>query len=281
MGILDQLRHEASDKQESEFAAVDVQQQLENEYQERILPKLQKTYKFLKEIVEHLSYLEKGVETGNYSKDYPQIGELTQTGYKINTDGYGGLADFNRIMQVNVVFICAGKGTFTYELEGRARIEQEVAFLHSKNVPVDWNQFVSSKGVEAASFTITRKIPVRFRFEADMRNTKIKLLIHNHDDFSVYKKIFDPEDVNESLLDEVIRYMLRKDCDFIRLDINNQDKERIRKEAEALQMQQAKFLEDIHIEEEKEQQEREEAETKKSGILSVFGKSLFKRNKKS
>lgn len=281
MGILDQLRHEASDKQESEFAAVDVQQQLENEYQQQILPKLQKTYTFLKEIIEHLSYLEKGVETGEYSKDYPQFGVLTQTGYKINTDGYGGLADFNRIMQVNVVFVCAAKGSFTYELEGRARIEQEVAFLHSKNVPVDWNQFVSSKGVEAASFTITRRIPVRFRFEADMKNTQIKLLIHNHDDFSVYKKVFEPEEVNESLLDEVIRYMLRKDSDFIRLDINNQDKERIRKEAEALQMQQAKFLEEIHIEEEKEQQELEEAETKKMSFLEVLKRPLFQRKKKS
>ncbi len=277
MGILDQLRNEATLKQESEFAAANTQQQLENEYQTRILPKMQQVYLFLKEIVEYLSYLEKAVEITDYCQRYPQMGTLSQTDYKINTDGYGGLADFNRIMQVNVLFNCVGRGDFSYEIEGRTRIEQEIAFLNSKNVQLKWNQFINSRGVEAATFSITRKIPVRFRFEVDYNNSKIKLLIHNHENFNVYKKTFEPEDVNEALLDEVSRFMLRQDSDFIRLDITSQDKLRIQKKAEEEQQQLAKWLEEVKIEEAKEKEKEERA---KAGLTEKLGESiLFSRIK--
>ncbi len=272
MGILDQLRDEANLKQESEFAEIDEQQKLENEYQANILPKMQRTFTFLKEIIEHLGYLDKAIEIADYSQDYPQIGHLVQKDYSINTDGYGGFSSFDRIMQINVNFTCAGRGSFTYELEGKNRIEREVGFLHSKNVPFDWNQFVNSAGVESARFTITRKIPVRFKFEVDFEKSKIRLLINNHENFSVYKKTFEPQEVDEELLDEVIRFMLRKDSDFIRLDINNQDKERIKKKAEEMQMQQAKWLEEIHIEEEQEKQQQEESDSKFFNRIKSFGK---------
>lgn len=273
MGILDQLRDESTLKQASEFTQLDEQQQLENSYKENILPKMQRTFTFLKEIIDHLAYLEKDVEIEDYSQRYPQIGKLAQSGYKISTDGYGGFADFERIMQININFSCIGHGSFKYELEGRGRVEREVAFLHSKNVPFDWNQFVSKSGVETGSFTITRKIPIRFKFDVDFKRSKIKLLINNHEDFSVYKKIFEPHEVDEELLDEVIRFMLRKDSDFIRLDINNQDKQRIKKKAEALQAQQAKWLEEIHVEEkEKEEEEKTSNDSRFFNRFTAFGR---------
>jgi hypothetical protein len=272
MGILDQLRSEANNKQESEFAAAAVREQLENEYQTNILPRMQRAYLFLKEVVEHLNYLEKAIEIEDYCQRYPQIGHLTQTDYKINTDGYGGLADFNRIMQINVTFNCVGSGSFTYDVEGRTRIEQEIAFLHSKNVPLQWNQYINSSGVESATFTITRKIPVRFKFEVDYNNSKIKLLIHNHENFNVYKKTFEPNTIDEPLLDEVMRFMLRQDSDFIRLDITSQDKQRIQKKAEEEQRQLAQWLEEIKIEEENEKKKEEKA---KASLVEKLGDSII------
>jgi hypothetical protein len=274
MSILDQLRQERHSKQESEFASANIQQQLEDEYQTNILPKMQKIYLFLKEVVEHLSYLEKAIEVKDYCQRYPEMGTLSQMDYKINTDGYGGLADFNRIMQVNVLFSCVGKGDFTYEVEGKAKIENEVAFLNSKNVPLKWNHFINNRGIEAAVFTITRKIPVRFRFEVDYGESKIKLLIHNHEDFNIYKKIFDPKTLDESeldkLLDEVSRFMLREDSDFIQLDITNQDKRRIQKKAEEEQEQLAKWLEEVKIEEAHEKKKKE-----KVGLADKLEESIF------
>ncbi len=250
MGVLDQVKNDANYKQSPELTE---QQKLESVYQTQLLPKMQKTFLFFKEIVEHLNYLEKAIEIEEYSHDYPQMGVLKQVNYKINTDGYSGLADFNRIMQINVTFVCQGEGDFIYGLEGKSRVEQEVSLLHSRNIPFTWHQYVSAKGIEAATFTITRKIPVRFRFEVDYPQSKINLLITNHENFGTYSKSFEPSAINELLLDEVIRFILRQDGDFVRLDIISQDKLRIQKKAEEEQLQRAKWLEDIKVEEAKKE----------------------------
>ncbi|MDD5277675.1 MAG: hypothetical protein PHR16_16535 [Methylovulum sp.] len=226
MGILDRLRNEATSKQESEFSSSVAEQRLEHEYQANILPKMQKTYRFLKEIVDHLNYLEKAVEVKGYSNNYRQLGTLFQTNYKINTDGYSGVGDFNRIMQVNVSFVCQGVGTFGYSLEGKSQIEHEVAFLHSKHIPFTWKRGLNKA---VAAFTVTRRIPILFKFEVDFINSQINLLINNHENFNVYSKAFSPEAINDALLDEVVRFMLREDSDFIRLEITSQDRQRIQK----------------------------------------------------
>lgn len=244
MGILDQLRSEATSKQESEFSSSVEEQRLEYQYQTNILPKMQKTYHFLKEIVDHLNYLEKAVEVKDYSARYRQFGTLSQTNYKINTDGFSGVGDFNRIMQINVTFVCQGVGQFCYSLEGKAQIEQEVAFLHSKHIPFTWK-----RGIDKAAFTVARKIPVRFKFEVDFNFSKISLLINNHENFNIYSKTFEPQAINDGLLDEVVRFMLRQDSDFIRLEITSQDKQRIQKKVADEQRQREKFLAEIKAQE--------------------------------
>ncbi len=274
MGVLEQVKSAATNQQPYPSTAVS-EQQLESVYQTQLLPKMQKTFLFFKEIVEHLNYLEKPIEVEQYSHDYPQMDVLKQINYKINTDGYSGLADFNRIMQINVTFMCQGQGDFTYTLEGKTRVEQEVSFLNSRNIPFVWNQYVVAKGVEAATFTITRKIPVRFKFEVDYPQSKIKLLITNHENFNVYSKSFEASAINELLLDEVIRFMLRQDGDFVRLEITSQDKLRTQKKAEEEQLQRAKWLEEIKIEEAKK-------ETQAGGESMFFSriKSFAGRGKK-
>lgn len=270
MGILDQLRDEVNLKQQNEFEESGTQQQLENTYKETILPIMQKTFTFLKEVVEHLGYLEKAIEITNYSQRFPKIGLLTQQNYQISTDGYGGFADFDKLTQINVTFICAGEGSFLYKLEGRHRIEREVAFLHSKKIPFEWNQFSNQNSTEATEFTIPRKIPVLFQFKVDIEHSKITLSINNHEDFNVYNKAFEPDEVNEALLDEVIRFMLRRDSDFIRLDINNQDKRRIQKKAEALQLQQAEWLSNIHVDD--QQKDHKDKSNTLFDRINLFGK---------
>jgi hypothetical protein len=66
--------------------------------------------------------------------------------------------------------------------------------------------------------------------------------------------------------------MLRQDSDFIQLDINNQDKQRIQRKAEEEQQQRAKWLEEIKIEEAKE---KEEEEKQNVGLTDMLSESMF------
>jgi hypothetical protein len=203
---------------------------------------MQSIFVFMKEMVEHLTYLEQAIFIDDYSSKYPQLGRLIQTGYKLNTDGIIGYVNPDKLMQVNVNFFCLNEGEFTYHLQGRSLIEQEVAFLSAHKVPFEWKYFQGIGMAQNAKFTVTRKIPVRFKFEVDYAASNIKILINNHENFGVYKKSFAPEEVDDDLLDEVARFMLRIDSDFIRLEITSEHKKIIRSKLEETQREYEKWL---------------------------------------
>jgi hypothetical protein len=132
MGVLDQLRKEADQKKLSEQETVDQQALRAKLYKTQVLPKMQQIFKYLQELAEHLNYLEVPVQVENYSDRFPRLGTLMQKDYKINTDGYGGFSDFNKLVQINLTFYCIGKGELEYNVQTKSAIEQENAFLHAK-----------------------------------------------------------------------------------------------------------------------------------------------------
>lgn len=239
MGILNQLRDEANQKKENDRNNLTRKQQLEIDYQTKVLPKMQNTFLFMKELVEHLKFLDHAIIIENYSNHYPQFGNLTQTDYKINTDGIVGFVDIEQLMQINVSFQCLGEGDFFIKKQGKFAIEQEIAFLQEKNIKFAWNPTQNLN--ETASIKVYRHFPVSFRFEVDYEQSQIKLHIKNHSNFDNYSKAFLPDEVNDELLDEIARFMLRKDYDFIRLKISNQQKQDIRQRLNELNRQQTQL----------------------------------------
>ena len=248
MGILDQLKQEAAEKKQQEQTQVNLQKQRDDYYRESILPAMQKAFHFMKELVDYLTFLERAIEVEQYSSRYPQFGPLKQQNYKIFTDNHGGFADFDRLMQINVCFFCVGFGSFSYNLESQGRIEREVAFLTSRNAYFDWKLLDGRSAMHSACFTITRKIPVRFKFEVDYEQSNIQLLINNHEDFNAYKKTFAPDEVNDELLDEIARFMLRQDSDFIRLEISSSHRRQIQNLVEQQRIKDLALMREIQEE---------------------------------
>jgi len=249
MGVLEQLRGQVHGKQDDELGQQHIEQELAARYKDAILPKMQSIFVFMKEMVEHLTYLEQSIFIDDYSSKYPQLGRLIQTDYKINTDGIIGYVDPGKLMQINVSFFCLSEGAFSYNLQGKSLIEQEVAFLSAHKVPFEWKYFQGVGAVQNASFIVTRKIPVRFKFEVDYVASNIKILINNHENFGVYKKSFAPEQIDDDLLDEVARFMLRQDSDFIRLEISSEHRNRIRRKLEETRQEYEAWLSQVHRDE--------------------------------
>ncbi len=216
MTFLEQLRGETYQKNNTSAPQMlTKQQQIEQTHQKILLPKMQAIFLFLKGIIIHLNYLDKAIKVYDYSPRFPALNALTQKNYHINTDGFGGFSDFEQIKQINLTFLCSTQGSFNYNLEGTKRIADEIAFLDSKNMIYNSNQFIHKEDIEAVHFSIERKIPVRFRFQIDIEPSKIKLLIDNHLDFNHYEQSFNPTEINEDLLNKMIRLILRKDNDFM------------------------------------------------------------------
>lgn len=248
MSILDELRQKAEQKKAEQLQQESSQQQLERLYRSALLPKMQYFYDCLNETVKHLNFLEEPILISNYSSRYPQFGELSQLNYKINTDGYSGLADYNRLMQINVSFFCEAEGEFSYALQSKRLIEAEVAFLHSRRLAFTWKNQSTVMGIESAGFTVQRKIPVNFKIEVDYNLSKLKVTINNHENLECFSKSFLPEQLDDDLLDAVIGYLMRRDNRLIRLDISDAHKTVIQSHLASQQQEQAELLAKIKYE---------------------------------
>ena len=249
MSILDELRQKADQKKAEQLQEQSTQQNLEGIYKSALLPKMQYFYECLNETVKHLNFLEEPILIDNYSSRYPQFGELSQKNYKINTDGYSGLADYNRLMQINVIFFCEAEGSFTYSLQSKRLIESEVAFLHARRLAFTWKNQSVVASIESASFTIQRKVPVSFKIEIDYNSSKLKMTINNHENLEFFSKSYSPEQLDDDLLDALISYLMRRDNRLIRLAISDTDKISIQNNLISYQQEQAELLAKIRYEE--------------------------------
>ncbi len=256
MGILDQLRDEANKKKADIDAESNLGEQRANRYRHFLLPKMQEIFQYMKEIIEHLNFLEQDIEINHYSDRYQQLGLLHQKGYKINTDGYDGFVNPENIMQINISFNCQGEGDFVFQKEGKSFIEQEVSFLIKSNTPFQWKYIQSAENASTAVFRVKRNIPVQFRFEVDYEQSLIILLIKNHANFDFYKKNYSPEEIDQDLLDKIARYMLRKDDDLVRLEISTQQKTAIKQQLKKQRREHEALMQQIAMEE--AQQEKED-----------------------
>lgn len=234
MGILDQLREKADEKKSAEQQQIDLKQLREQRYKKYILPKMQEILKYMQELVKYLNYLEVPVQVEEYSTRYPKLGPLMQQDYRISTDGFGGLADEDKLRHINITFFCAGEGAFDYVVRSKVDIEHEIAFLHAKRLLFKTQRIPGHKKESALKFVVQRKIPVRLRFEVDYDNSLIKVLIHNYAHFSVYTESWEAEAIDHEFLDMVSRYLLRKDSEFIKPNITDEDREILRKKLAAI-----------------------------------------------
>jgi len=218
MSVLDELRKKADEKKAAEQQQAMTNAQLEQVYLSQILPKMQLIFDSFQEAIDYLNFLEEPVQVKNYCQQYPQFGDLSQSNYRINTDGRIGLADYNRIMQVNVSFFCEAKGEFSYRLESDPLIDKEINFLQAKKLIFDWKHQSVIGGTPCTQFTIQRKIPVAFRVEVDYQQSLFKVSIKNHQNLQSFTKSFSPEQVDSDFIDSLLRYFLRKDDQFVKVD---------------------------------------------------------------
>ena len=221
MSILEEFRKKANNKKAELSRQQVVGEQLEQIYQNLLLPKMQYFFDNISEIVKHLNFLEEPIPVLHYCDRYPHLGKLLQTDYKINTDGYMGLADYNRLMQINVSFFCEAEGSFSYSLESKRLIDKEFEFLHSRGLRFEQK---GSNLSSIATFIVQRRIPVWFKIKVDYEQSKLQITIFNHENFETFRKSVTAEQLDDEFLDAFLSYFLRRDKRFIKPDISEEQK---------------------------------------------------------
>jgi len=268
MGILDQLRKQADQKKSSEKQEIAQNKQQAQVYKTEIAPKMQEIFQYTQELVEYLNYLEVPIQIEHYSDRFPKLGVLAQKDYKINTDGYGGFADIDKLMQINIIFYCIGSGSFQYTVQTKAAIEQEIAFFHAKRLKTKTQRVPSTGRDEVAKFIVERIIPVHLRFEVDYKQSKIKVIINNHTNFSNYAESWSASQIDAKFLDTLARYILRKDTDFISLGMTDEYREQLRKKLARIQKNEEQAF--LAMAREQKQLEEQDQQKKLFNKLKAF-----------
>ena len=80
----------------------------------------------------------------------------------------------------------------------------------------------------SALFTVETKVPVAFNFELSEDKSTINLSIRNFEGLGTHLYRFQPEQIDEQFLDQMGRYLLRADNHFVRLEISDDERQKLR-----------------------------------------------------
>ena len=235
MGILDDLRNEAKRKQSLEDEEKDKRARQDEIFRSKLLPKLRFTYAYLSQVVDYLSSLQPKIEVSHYSREYEELGTLSQHSYRIQSDEKEGLTGTEGLRRFAVRFVCSGEGEFTRQILGTSEIEKKISLLHLHGLSYQCLRHIYSGAPQkypSATFIIQRKVPVEFAFSGNTETVKLTIKAINHEGFYRLQRDFLPHEVDEKLLDKLCRYMLRENDDFMHVHISDMQRRMIREKLE-------------------------------------------------
>ena len=252
MGILDDLKNQSEAQKADEVREKQRQADLAKYYQENIHPKMLQLYKFLNELVEHLNYIKKETKVLYPVVPGGSLQQFDQSDYKVTIDSS------KEVKHINLRFFCSLKQPLVFELENNERILRYTDVLHSYRIDFDRTDNKDDNyELISAKFKVNGPIPVNVILQGDVQNSEIQLLLNNFEKPGTQKHIFKDRHITEEFIDGLGKYILRENPNFLKLDIAEEEKEKIRQRVqEDLKRRQQEL-------EEAERFLQEEAETEK------------------
>lgn len=228
MGILDDLKNQSEVQKADEEREKQRQIDLLKFYQNNLHPKMLQLYTFLNEFVEHLNYI-KPETIVNYpvSPDNTPH-EFNQEDYKVTIDSA------NEVKEINLRFYCKLKTPLLFEIENAERIQRYADVLDSYRINYDRTDNKNSNyELISAKFKVSGPIPVNILLRGDIENSSIHLIFNNFEKPGTVRHSFKERHITEEFIDHFGKYILRKNPDFLKLEIADEHKEIIRQNIQA------------------------------------------------
>lgn len=255
MGILDDLKSQSEAKKASEETEKLRQANLVKYYEDNIHPKMMQMYTFLNEFIKHLNYI-KNITNVSYpiAPDGSLI-DFKQSDYKVTIDSTTAVKD------MNLRFSCKLNEPLVFELENSERILSYTDVLHSYRIEFDrYDNKDSNYELIDSKFKISGPINVNIIFQADIENSSINLLLNNFEKPGSSKHVFKDQHITEEFIDGLGKFILHQNPGFLKLDIADEHKEKIRQNIQADLQKRKEELEEaerlLKLEEEKEAEKK-------------------------
>jgi len=230
MGLLDELKQQAENLKSVEDEAGDAPQADTEAVRRQLAPKMKALYKYFNEFNDHLNVVTPDV-TGDYLLE--GLGTLTnlrQGDYKLATDDPKSLDKFT------FHWTCSRQGRQEFKVANPIIAEKQRETLWNYNLKFNKRDLQNGAG---AVFVVDAYVPVTCEFEADPVKNVIRLKLKNLGALGIINHSFPPDKVNEELMDEFAKLVLRRPNRFDELSgekmsdtLRQQLRESVQKERE-------------------------------------------------
>ncbi len=265
MSLLEELKQEADHRRKEEEVLLRDAERKEKFYREHTLPRMVKVYNYLDELVKAIVYLKREIYANYKVEGVGDISDLLQGEYKVSTDST------HNMKRVAVSFVCSKNEIIEFDVKGEKAVEQQVSYLLSHKLDFEQKRKRTlNASVSESRFTLKCTIPVTIALEVNVEKAEVYLKIYNFDGLGLNQRTVKTEDIDDSFMDNLGRYVLRQDENFLRHELSRDELARIRKNLMKEEKRRAKELgvkpREFHAQEEE----------KNEGLLKRVRGKLFK-----
>lgn len=274
MGVLDELKQKSAEQQARETARREDQARREAFYRDEIKPRLEQLFGFLHEFSEHLNYVKPDIRTSYRLPENFRLQELRQGDYKLKCDSRESMTE------IALRFFCQAEGNALIELTEKDRFNSMKEFLYRNRLAYQTRAYKDERhNVIGGQIAVEKKVPVIFKFEADITDSCIVLWIRNFTSLGVQKFILFPRQINDEFLEGLGRFVMREVDSFTKLELPEEQRRMIRAQIET--ERQAREEEIRQAEEARLKREQEEEQRKLVSRIKEQVRGVYERVKKN
>lgn len=241
MGLLDELRREADSRKTDAQRKHEQQARALEDFRTSISPKLLLTYRYLQELAEHLNVLNPEVKGLYLFPTTSQAIPLRQGNYQVRSDTQHATQETHK---TSLLFDCTRMADIIFSVDKEHEITRCERTLYDRGLEFHCRKTKNDRfEVVGGEFIVKPKVSVAIHFSADIPNTTIHLYISNFEGLGVRQMAIKPDKLNESFLDDFGNYLLRRKSDFMKLDISDEARERLREQIAEARRREAELIE--------------------------------------
>ena len=223
MGLLDDLRKQSENLKTKEQLDKERQEKLQVHYLEVLQPKMIEIYKYLNELADHLNFINSDIQVPYQLNAEGLKVELKQQNYKIQVDST------NNTKLINFRLECSKPKDLEFVAGDKQSVDKNIEYLQRYNLQFQCKRNKDENlNVINGQFTVKCVVPVVFVFQGNVENSSIDLICTNFDTLGSLKHSFKAHHFDEKFFDELGRFIIRENPEFLKLNISDDALEQIR-----------------------------------------------------
>jgi hypothetical protein len=257
MSFLDDLKKEAEQVKQQKDQTLTSSQAQRELVVGAVRPRLKKLYEYLKETCGQLNVVNPDVHMSFQVRGFGKLGPLRQHDYKVTAENPDSLNKFT------VSFVCSRPDQIKFQVEGKDTAVAQKEYLWSCNLRFTSKLTADGDGV----FFMDAFVPITLEFEADLETAKVHFQVRNLEALGATRMVYDPDMIDDEFMEELAKWIVRKDNRFQELSGNTISKMTRMELAQRVQMD--KLNRDLEA---SSNGAHEVKKKKKKGLLrSLFG----------